>query len=164
MSGSGPRATGSVAAGGAAVTITCETAEATQALAAGIGRRAEPGTVIALSGDLGAGKTCFIQGLAAGLGVETPVTSPTFVMIAEHAGRMPLYHVDLYRTERLAEIRALGLSELLDGEGVTAIEWAEKAGPLLPSRTVRVRIAGAGDEPRTVEIEGAPPDWLARRP
>lgn len=149
------------AAGGGAVAITCPTAEATQALAAGIGRRAGPGTVIALSGDLGAGKTCFIQGLASGLGVATPVTSPTFVMIAEHAGRLPLYHVDLYRTESLAEIRALGLDELLHGEGVTAIEWAEKAGPLLPPRTVRVRIAGAGDEPRTVEIAGAPPDWLS---
>jgi tRNA threonylcarbamoyladenosine biosynthesis protein TsaE len=149
------------AAGGGAVAITCPTAEATQALAAGIGRRAEPGTVIALSGDLGAGKTCFIQGLAAGLGVATPVTSPTFVMISEHAGRLPLYHVDLYRTESLAEIRALGLDELLHGEGVTAIEWAEKAEPLLPPRTVRVRIAGAGDEPRVVEIEGAPPNWLS---
>jgi tRNA threonylcarbamoyladenosine biosynthesis protein TsaE len=149
------------AAGGGAVAIVCLTAAATQALAAGIGRHAEPGTVIALSGDLGAGKTCFIQGLASGLGVATPVTSPTFVMIAEHAGRLPLYHVDLYRTESLAEIRALGLDELLHGDGVTAIEWAEKAGPLLPPRTVRVRIAGAGNEPRTVEIEGAPPDWLS---
>ena len=149
---------------GAAVTVTCPSAEATQALAESIGRRAAPGTVIALSGDLGAGKTCFIQGLAAGLDVETPVTSPTFVMIAEHAGRLPLYHVDLYRTESLAEIRALGLDELLDGEGITAIEWAEKAEPLLPVRTVRVRIEGAGDEPRTVEIEGAPPDWREARP
>jgi tRNA threonylcarbamoyladenosine biosynthesis protein TsaE len=112
--------------------------------------------VIALSGDLGAGKTCFVQGLAEGLGIEGPVTSPTFVMIAEHAGRLPLYHADLYRTESLAEIRRLGLEELLDGAGVTAIEWAEKAEPLLPLRTIRVRIRGAGDEPRIVEIEGAP--------
>ena len=148
------------AGGAVTVRVTCRTSEATQALAEGIGRRARPGTVIALSGDLGAGKTCFIQGLASGLGVETPVTSPTFVMIAEHAGRLPLYHVDLYRTESLAEIRALGLDELLGGEGVTAIEWGEKAGPLLPPRTVRVRISGAGDEPRIVEIEGAPPEWL----
>jgi tRNA threonylcarbamoyladenosine biosynthesis protein TsaE len=147
-------------AAGGAVTITCGSPEATQALAAAIGRRAEPGTVIALSGDLGAGKTCFIQGLASGLGVATYVTSPTFVMIAEHAGRLPLYHVDLYRTESLAEIRALGLDELLDGEGVTAIEWAEKADALLPDRMVRVRIRGAGAEPRAVEIEGAPADWL----
>jgi tRNA threonylcarbamoyladenosine biosynthesis protein TsaE len=116
--------------------------------------------VFALSGDLGAGKTCFIQGLAVGLGVEGPVTSPTFVMIAEHAGRLPLYHVDLYRTESLGEILGLGLEELLDGVGITAIEWAEKAEPLLPSRAVRVRIRGAGDEPRTLEIEGALVDWL----
>jgi tRNA threonylcarbamoyladenosine biosynthesis protein TsaE len=80
-------------------------------------------------------------------------------MIAEHAGRLPLYHVDLYRTETLGEIRALGLAELMGGEGLTAIEWAERAEPLLPARAVRVRIQGAGDEPRTVEIEGAPPGW-----
>jgi tRNA threonylcarbamoyladenosine biosynthesis protein TsaE len=147
-----------VSAGGT-VTVTCPSAEATRALAAGIARCATPGTVIALSGDLGAGKTCFIQGLAAGLGVDGPVTSPTFVMIAEHAGRLPLYHVDLYRTETLGEIRALGLAELMGGEGLTAIEWAERAEPLLPARAVRVRIQGAGDEPRTVEIEGAPPGW-----
>jgi tRNA threonylcarbamoyladenosine biosynthesis protein TsaE len=89
------------------------------------------------------------------------VTSPTFVLIAEHAGRLPLYHVDLYRTESLAEIRALGLEEMLDGVGLTAIEWAEKAEPLLPSRTVRVLMRGAGDEPRTLEIDGVLPDWVA---
>jgi tRNA threonylcarbamoyladenosine biosynthesis protein TsaE len=155
------RGTADLPSTGTAVTVTCATAEATRALAEGIGRRAGPGSVIALDGDLGAGKTCFIQGLATGLGVETPVTSPTFVMIAEHAGRLPLYHVDLYRTESLAEIRALGLEELLYGEGVTAIEWAEKAELLLPAGTVRVRIDGAGDEPRTVHIAGAPAEWLA---
>jgi tRNA threonylcarbamoyladenosine biosynthesis protein TsaE len=116
--------------------------------------------VVALSGDLGAGKTCFIQGLAAGLGVEGPVTSPTFIMIAEHAGRLPLYHVDLYRTESLEEIRGLGLEELMDGPGITAIEWAEKAELLLPLRAVRVHIRGAGNEPRIVEIAGALPGWL----
>jgi tRNA threonylcarbamoyladenosine biosynthesis protein TsaE len=71
--------------------------------------------------------------------------------------------VDLYRTESLAEIRALGLEDLLGGGGVTAIEWGEKAEPLLPARTVHVRIRGAGDEPRTVEIEGAPRSWLEAR-
>ncbi len=157
---SGSRAAAGPAPARGTVTVTCASAEATRALAAGIARRATPGAVIALSGDLGAGKTCFIQGLAAGLGVDGPVTSPTFVMVAEHAGRLPLYHVDLYRTESLDEIRALGLAELMGGEGLTAIEWAERAEPMLPARTVRVRIQGAGDEPRTVEIEGAPPDWL----
>jgi tRNA threonylcarbamoyladenosine biosynthesis protein TsaE len=150
--------------GGAArvsVTLKCASAEATRAVAAGLARHATPGTVVALCGELGTGKTCFVQGLAAGLGVEGPVTSPTFVLIAEHAGRLPLYHVDLYRTESLAEIRALGLEEMLDGVGLTAIEWAEKAEPLLPSRTVRVLMRGAGDEPRTLEIDGVPPDWVA---
>ena len=156
---SGPRGAAVPAADRDPVTVTCASAEATRALAAMIARRATPGTVVALTGDLGAGKTCFIQGLAEGLGVEGPVTSPTFIMIAEHAGRLPLYHVDLYRTERLAEIRGLGLEELLDGGGVTAIEWAEKAEPLLPARAIRVRIRGAGDEPRTVEIDGALPGW-----
>jgi tRNA threonylcarbamoyladenosine biosynthesis protein TsaE len=151
-------AAGPAAARGS-VTVTCPSVEATRALAAQIARRATPGTVVALSGDLGAGKTCFIQGLAAALGVEGPVTSPTFVLIVEHAGRLPLYHVDLYRTESIEEIRGLGLEELLDGSGVTAIEWAEKAELLLPPRTVHVRIRGAGDEPRVIEIEGTPPDW-----
>jgi tRNA threonylcarbamoyladenosine biosynthesis protein TsaE len=141
------------------VTIKCPSAGATQALAARIAERATPGTVIALSGELGAGKTCFVQGLAAGLGVDGPVTSPTFVLIAEHAGRFPLYHVDLYRTQSLEEIRGLGLEELLDGRGVTAIEWAEKAEPLLPARTIHIRLRGIGDELRIVEIDGVPPDW-----
>jgi tRNA threonylcarbamoyladenosine biosynthesis protein TsaE len=141
------------------VTVSCASVEATQGLAARIAGCATPGTVLALSGDLGAGKTCFIRGLAAGLGVEGPVTSPTFIMVAEHAGRLPLYHVDLYRTESLGDIRRLGLEEMLDGAGVTAIEWAERAEPLLPSRTVRIHIRGAGDEPRVIEIDGIPPAW-----
>lgn len=155
----GPRGAASPAAARGPVTVSCPSAEATRALAAGLGRWATPGTVVALSGDLGAGKTCFIQGLAAGLGVEGPVTSPTFIMIAEHAGRFPLYHVDLYRTESLEEIRGLGLEELLDGPGITAIEWAEKAELLLPLRAVRVHIRGAGNEPRILEIAGAPLGW-----
>jgi tRNA threonylcarbamoyladenosine biosynthesis protein TsaE len=135
--------------------FTTERASDTRALAARLARAARPGDVVALYGDLGAGKTCFVQGFAAGLGVTGPVTSPTFIMVAEHAGRLPLYHVDLYRTERLEEIRALGLEELFDGDGVTVVEWAEKAESLLPERALRVRILGVGDEPRTIEVTGA---------
>ena len=134
--------------------LTTDSAEATRALGARLGQAARPGDVIALSGDLGAGKTCLVQGLAAGLGVGGPVTSPTFVLVAEYAGRLPLYHVDLYRTESLEEIRALGLEEMLHGDGVTVIEWAEKADPILPARTIHVRIEGAGEEPREVEVAG----------
>ncbi len=118
--------------------------------------------MIALHGELGAGKTCFIQGVAAGLGVVEPVTSPTFILVAEYAGRLPLHHVDLYRTDSLEEIRSLGLEELLSGDGVTVLEWGEKAGPLLPARTVHVRIEGAGDEPRAIELAGVPAEWQIR--
>jgi tRNA threonylcarbamoyl adenosine modification protein YjeE len=137
--------------------------------------------VLALSGDLGAGKTCFIQGLASGLGVEGPVTSPTFIMVAVHAGRLPLYHVDLYRTgEPGRDSVELGpRGRCWDGAGVTAIEWAERAEPLLPSadgvhfhhqrrratsRAVQVEIDGnpAPTGPRT--WNGRPPDGSARGP
>jgi len=141
----------------------CATAEATRELGAELARQARPGTVFALHGDLGAGKTCFIQGLAAGLGVEGPVTSPTFVMISEYAGRLTLHHVDLYRTDSLAEIRALGIEELLGGPGVCAVEWAEKGSALLPEDTIHVTIDGAGDEPRAITIEGLPADWSEPR-
>lgn len=140
----------------AAVRVVCATPEATRALGARLARRAQPGDVLVVSGELGAGKTCFVQGVAAGLGVAGPVTSPTFVLVAEHAGRLPLYHVDLYRTESLEEIRALGLDELMSGSGLTVIEWGERAEPLLPPHAVRVTIRGAGDEPREVEVEGLP--------
>jgi len=154
------RAAGFAASGRAVVRVASESAEATREIGARLGRQAGPGDVFALYGDLGAGKTCLIQGLAAGLEVVGPVTSPTFVLIAEYLGRLPLYHVDLYRIDSLDEILGLGLEELLHGEGVTVIEWANKAEPLLSPRTVRVRIRGVGDEPRDVDLEGVPPEWV----
>jgi tRNA threonylcarbamoyladenosine biosynthesis protein TsaE len=141
------------------VRVVTDSPEGTRALGARLGRLLRAGDVLALSGDLGAGKTCLVQGLAEGLGVASPVTSPTFILIAEHAGRLPLYHVDLYRTESLDEIRALGIEDLLGGEGVTAIEWGDRAEPLLPSGSLRVRLSGVGDEPRTIELSGLPGDW-----
>src|SRR5581483_638759 len=108
---------------------------------------------------LGAGKTCFIQGVVRGLGVPGRATSPTFVLINEYrGGRLPVYHVDAYRTGSLAELQDLGLPELFDGEGVTLVEWADKLEPLLPARTIRVHLEGVGDEPRVIAIRrGAPP-------
>lgn len=144
----------------ATVQVSSGTAEATREIGARLGQQARPGDIFAVCGDLGAGKTCLIQGVAAGLGVAEPVTSPTFILIAEYAGRLPLYHVDLYRTDSLDEIRALGLEELLRGEGVTVIEWADKAEALLPAWTVRIRIRGVGDEPRDIDLEGLPPGWV----
>jgi tRNA threonylcarbamoyladenosine biosynthesis protein TsaE len=128
-----------------------ETSAAGERLAATLG----PGDVVALTGELGAGKTCFVQGLTRGLGVQTRATSPTFVLINEYRGRMPVHHVDAYRTARATELIDLGLPELFDGDGVTVVEWAERAAALLPDRAVRVHIDGVGDEPRTITIHRA---------
>jgi tRNA threonylcarbamoyladenosine biosynthesis protein TsaE len=133
--------------------LTTTSPEETDAAGARLGATLAAGDVVALSGELGAGKTVFVQGLVRALGVATGATSPTFVLINEYRGRMPVHHVDAYRTESLAEIVDLGLPELMDGEGVTVIEWAERLEPLLPPRAVRVRIVGVGDEPRTISIE-----------
>jgi tRNA threonylcarbamoyladenosine biosynthesis protein TsaE len=108
--------------------------------------------VVGLSGALGAGKTCFIRGLCRGLGVTQTVSSPTFVLVNQYAGRSPVYHVDAYRTESLTELIDLGFDELVSGEGVTIVEWAEKLTPLLPPDTIHVHIEGLGDEPRRISV------------
>ena len=140
--------------------VISRSAEETQALGERLGARLGRGDVVACVGPLGAGKTCFLQGLARGLGVTTAVTSPTFVLINQYRGRLPVYHVDAYRTGSLAELVDLGLEEMLHGEGVTIVEWADKLLPLLPARTTTVTIAGLGDEPREIELTG-PAEVLA---
>src|ERR1700694_344005 len=126
----------------------------TQALGERLGSRLGRGDVVACIGPLGAGKTCFLQGLARGLGVTTDVTSPTFVLVNQYQERLPVYHVDAYRTGSLTELVDLGLEEMLHGQGVTVVEWDDKLLPLLPPRTVSVTIAGLGDEPREIELAG----------
>jgi tRNA threonylcarbamoyladenosine biosynthesis protein TsaE len=91
--------------------------------------------------------------VARGLGVTTDVTSPTFVLVNQYRGRLPVYHLDAYRTGSLTELVELGLDEMLHGDGVTVIEWADKLLPLLPAHTIHVRIQGLGDEPRRITIE-----------
>jgi tRNA threonylcarbamoyladenosine biosynthesis protein TsaE len=133
--------------------LTTTSPEETEAAGARLGATLKSGDVVALSGELGAGKTVFVQGLARALGVAAGATSPTFVLVNEYRGRLPVHHVDAYRTASLAELMDLGIEEMMDGDGVTVIEWAERVEPLLPARAVRVRIAGVGDEPRTIAIE-----------
>ncbi len=96
--------------------------------------------VIALHGDLGSGKTCFVQGLALALGIRVPVTSPTFTVINEYPGGRPLYHIDLYRLHGPDEVLALGFEDYIESEGITAVEWPERAGDLLPPNTVQVHL------------------------
>jgi tRNA threonylcarbamoyladenosine biosynthesis protein TsaE len=137
----------------ARTSLTAATPEQTATAGEALGRTLGPGDVVALYGELGAGKTCFVQGLVRGLGVTTQATSPTFVLVNEYRGRLPIHHVDAYRTASLTELMDLGLLDLFGGDGVTLLEWADRAEPLLPARAIRVRIEGLGDEPRAVTIE-----------
>ncbi|PYN39848.1 MAG: tRNA (adenosine(37)-N6)-threonylcarbamoyltransferase complex ATPase subunit type 1 TsaE [Candidatus Rokuibacteriota bacterium] len=132
--------------------ITSERPEETEDAGERLGRTLGPGAVVALTGELGVGKTCFIQGLVRGLGVTGRATSPTFVLINQYPGRVPVYHVDAYRTESLTELIDLGLLELLGGGGVTVIEWADKLESLLPPEAIHVHIDGVGDQPRAITI------------
>lgn len=128
--------------------------EATGLVGEALARTLKPGDVVLLYGDLGAGKTAFVRGLARGLGANPEdVSSPTFTIVQEYAGKAAtLYHVDLYRLEP-AEIDDLGLEDLLSGDGIVAIEWAERW-PRRPDRVTEVRIEDAGEDRRRIRIDG----------
>jgi tRNA threonylcarbamoyladenosine biosynthesis protein TsaE len=127
----------------------------TLALGRGEGARCHAGDVIALCGDLGAGKTQFVKGLAAGLETDAEVTSPTFTLIHEYAGgRLPIYHFDLYRLGSAAEAIALGLDEYLENGGVSVIEWADKFPDLLPARARWFRFSHRPDGAREIAQSG----------
>ncbi len=128
--------------------------EQTVAIGRRLGGALGCGAVVSLEGPLGAGKTTLVKGLAEALGVEDPVTSPSFTLVCSYSGRRDLHHVDLYRLEALAEIEDLGLAELMGGEAVTVVEWGDKARSLLPDDAVRVRVDLEGGV-RVVTIEGA---------
>ena len=116
-------------------------AEDTRKFAAEMGKKVTPGTVIALSGDLGVGKTLFSQGFAEGLGVKEPTSSPTFTILQIYdSGRMPFYHFDVYRIADPEEMDEIGFDTYIYGEGVSVIEWAELIPELIPEDAVRIKI------------------------
>lgn len=115
-------------------------AEETFRLGEKTGREARPGDIYCLDGDLGVGKTVFTQGLARGLSVEDYVNSPTFNIVKEYEGRLPLYHFDLYRIGDPSEMEEIGYEDYFYGHGVTVIEWPERAEELIPEEAVRIRI------------------------
>jgi tRNA threonylcarbamoyladenosine biosynthesis protein TsaE len=120
-----------------------------------LARLLKAGDVVALSGDLGAGKTTFARALVAALQGGDAVTSPTFTFWHRYAGSPPVNHLDLYRIEREAELLELGLEEAFDGDSIVLMEWPERAPALVPAGAVRVTIDGAGDEPRRIVVERA---------
>jgi tRNA threonylcarbamoyladenosine biosynthesis protein TsaE len=128
----------------------------TRRLGARLGRLLRPGDIVLLSGELGSGKTCLVQGIARGLRVTAPVTSKSFVLLGEYEGRLPLYHADLYRLEEPAQAEELALTEYC-APGALVVEWAERAWEVFPSEhlLIRLEIAGARDREFTLEGRGA---------
>lgn len=123
----------------------------TMFFARSLAEKLQPGMVLTLNGDLGAGKTTFTKGLAEGLGIKRNVNSPTFTIIKEYQGRLPLYHMDVYRLEGSEE--DLGYDEYFEGDGVTVIEWAERIADRLPSERLDLTIRRTGENDRTITLE-----------
>ena len=135
----------------------------TLALAASVGEVLRPGDVVSLAGDLGTGKTVFARGVARALGVEDPVVSPTFTIVREYEGRVPVVHVDVYRIDTFQELHDLGFEEVVRDDAVTIVEWGDVIDGMLPGDRLDVRLAaGADDDERVIEIEGRGRSWRAR--
>ena len=149
----------------ASLDLVSRSAAQTREIGAALGRNARVGDLILLHGDLGAGKTTLAQGIAWGLGVTDYVQSPTFTLVGEHEGRTAdgrpilLYHLDLYRLGGEADLDSFGFDDYLSpGDGVTVIEWPERAGGRLPDAYLLVRLDALGPDERRLVIEAAPPD------
>ena len=135
------------------VRVRTTSAAETIALGERLGRVARPGELVCLWGHLGAGKTQVAKGVALGLGIDATITSPTFILMAEYPGRLPLFHVDLYRLADAADALAGGVVDDRQADGLTVVEWPERMGEVLPADRLDVRIEGTGDDPRTIAVE-----------
>ncbi len=128
------------------LTLQTSDPEETRKIGEIIGRLLSPGDVVGLMGDLGAGKTVFAQGVARGIGAGGPVTSPTFTLIHEHIGRIPLYHVDVYRLRTPADVETIGIEDYLYGDGAVVLEWADQVLSILPDERLDVMIKRSHEE------------------
>ncbi len=139
--------------------VVTRTAAETLLLGERLASVAEPGDLICLFGPLGAGKTQLAKGIARGLGVRSVVNSPSFVVVAEYVGRLPLFHIDLYRLAGPADALGAGVFDERQAAGLTVIEWAERIAEVLPDARLDVEIEGAGDEPRRIGLEARGPAY-----
>ncbi len=127
--------------------------EETERLGLALAKVLQPGTVVALFGGLATGKTCLVRGMAAHFAPGQPTHSPTFTLVNEYGQAPILYHLDLYRLSGPDELADLGYEEIIDGQGICAIEWAERAGRMLPTTALRIRLEHAGGDRRRITIE-----------
>ena len=135
----------------------------TREVAAALAELARPGDLVLLAGELGAGKTAFAQGFGAALGVEDPITSPTYTLHSRYEGRLRLDHLDVYRLDQLSEVFDIGLPEMLDDGGVILVEWGDAIAPTLPADYLEIRFTfGDGDDDRQLELVPVGPRWTAR--
>lgn len=138
------------------ITFTTASAEETVELGKKIGSFLKKGDIIAMQGTLGAGKTTITKGIAQALGINETITSPTFCLISEYEGKMPLYHMDVYRLDGAEDFANLGTEDMLYGEGVSIIEWSEKIMEELPHKTIILKLEPHDDGARTITIENWP--------
>ncbi|MDD2232436.1 MAG: tRNA (adenosine(37)-N6)-threonylcarbamoyltransferase complex ATPase subunit type 1 TsaE [Sphaerochaetaceae bacterium] len=132
----------------------CNTVEDTEALGEKIGQKAKRAMIVSLRGSLGAGKTVLAKGIAKALGITEAIVSPTFTLVQQYDGRIPMYHMDLYRISGCEEFEMMGGEEMLYSDGITLIEWSEKIDEMLPRNTVFIDIAINKDQSRDIDIRG----------
>ena len=136
------------------MTVTTHSEEETEALGERLAKCLRAGAVVALYGDLGAGKTAFVRGMARGLEIEETVSSPTFTIVNEYPGDPALFHFDMYRLKNAEELYGIGWEDYLDRNGICVVEWSERIEEALPEDAVRVRIERRSDTERTIRVEG----------
>jgi len=147
---------------GSDVVLVTQSPEETERVGERLARLLAGGGTVALRGELAAGKTCFVRGMARAFAGEGAIHSPTFTLVNEYGTDRRLYHMDLYRLGSVEEVAELGCEELFEGEGLCAVEWAERAEPLLPARRVDVYLQHAGADRRTIVIRDSgllPAGW-----
>ena len=141
------------------LTVATSNAEETRRIGRALGQRAQAGDVILLYGELGTGKTTLTQGILRGLGGDEYASSPTFVLISQYEARLTLYHVDLYRISEPEDTFELGLDEILDGDGLCVVEWADRAPDQFPTERLTVNLLRTGEDTRSIVFEASGPGY-----